>query len=98
MTDREDRPFKTLIWRGITIHIREEAPYCGMQGLNHLDIEAVAPERTPLPFTETGYRSHFYYGEPVADAVEAVLAWLEEAAEEPEWKAREAASRQLTLF
>jgi hypothetical protein len=54
-----------------------------------------------LPFTQTGYRSHFLH----PDEVEAeggpaayVTAWLNAAAKERDWKAVQAATQQLDLF
>jgi hypothetical protein len=51
--------------------------------------------------TETGYRSHFC-GTPLIDdeggPVAFVRAWLDHAADTPEWKAKEAAARQFSLF
>ena len=95
---REETTPETLIWRGVTIHIRSQARCFTMGNLCHFDIEAVSPERTKLPITETGYRSHFFYGELPEDAVAAVRSWLDEEAESAEWKAYEAASKQLSFF
>ena len=65
----------------------------------HFDI--TTENRVPLPFTETGYRSHFLdaseleeYGTPT----DFVKAWLEESAKSKEWKAYEKKKNQLTLF
>lgn len=98
MTDREELPVEVLVWRGVTIHIRRQDKYSGMRNLHHLDIEAVSPERAKLPITETGYRSHFYYGEAVADAVVAVHQWLEDEAKGQDWQAHVQTSQQLNLF
>jgi len=98
MKGREEKPFETLIWRGITIHIRSEAGCFTMRDLCHFDIEAVSPERAKLPITETGYRSHFFYGELPEDVVGAVGSWLDEEAESAEWKLHEASARQLSLL
>lgn len=61
----------------------------------------MAPERAPLPITETGYKSHFCdrreieaAGGPVAYA----LAWLDMAADSKTWREACAARRQLSLF
>jgi hypothetical protein len=66
-------------------------------------IEIRSEGKRILPFTETGYRSHFMNGaEALAefsyDPVEFVLHWLEEAAQDPAWKRREEADRQGSLF
>lgn len=88
----------TMLWRGIRIELKHELCYSTMRDLHHLEILSVEPDRAPLPFTETGFRSHFYYGEPIKDVIAAVTVWLDEDAEGEDWKAAEAKSRQLTLF
>ena len=104
-----DAPYGSTIleWNGIRIEVR----YCpnwldfyeGLYGhkLAHLEIESIAPERTPLPVTETGYRSHFTR----PDVIEAaggpsafVRAWLDDAAKDPRWIAAQKARNQLSLF
>ena len=93
-------------WQGIRIRISYEADYLGMlqsygAGSSPVQVQSIAPERSRLPITETGYRSHF--GEP--DAVSAaggpvafVVAWLEYAARQAEWQAYSQQNRQLSLF
>lgn len=106
MTD-ERYEIHTLEWRGIVLEVR----YCGDwlyfyreiygHALAHIEIEALEPARVPLPITETGYRSHFTSPEQIATAggpVAFVLTALDEAAEDPAWKEREAAARQYSLF
>lgn len=64
MTDRHVETH-TLEWNGIRIEIRYcpswSESYERIYGypLAHLEIEAIDPARTPLPVTETGYRSLF---------------------------------------
>ena len=54
----------TLLWNGIRIEIRycpswSESYECVYgHPLAHLEIETIDPARTPLPVTQTGYRSH----------------------------------------
>ena len=97
----------TLLWNGIRIEIRycpswSESYECVYgHPLAHLEIETIDPARTPLPVTQTGYRSHFTrpdlieeQGGPVASA----RAWLDEAAKDRKWLEREAARKQLSLF
>lgn len=106
MTD-ERYEIHTLEWRGIVLEVR----YCPdwldcyreIYGhpLAHVEIEALEPTRVPLPVTETGYRSHFTSPEEIAEAggpVPFVRAALDQAAEDPAWKEREAAARQHSLF
>lgn len=96
-----------FVWRGITIEVRycpDWSPsYREIYGypLAHLEIEFVNPPKAELPMTETGYRSHFI-GATVIDEEGGAMAfartWLDQAADTPEWKAREAAARQFSLF
>lgn len=54
-----------------------------------------------LPVTDTGYRSQFAAAaeiETAEDITAYVEDWLDEAAKDPRWPEREAASRQLKLF
>ena len=67
-------------WRGIAIEVRHDYEWLGT-GWVHLEIEAVP--RTPLPITETGYRSAFLSKDVLAeyaDETEFVLEWLDDAA------------------
>lgn len=92
-------------WHGIEIEARYNPHHYGE--IAHLEIETVAPERAPLPITETGYRSHFHprglvrpnEGESLGDAaIRSVVEWLDTEAAKPDWKARVEAERQLELF
>lgn len=79
-----------LIWRGIAIDVRSEANWLNT-GLTHIEVETTP--RTPLPITETGYRSHFINPADLAEyggAEGFIRQWLEDAAKN--W------SGQLTLF
>jgi orotate phosphoribosyltransferase len=54
-----------------------------------------------LPITETGYLSHFVAADAIDEAggpVAYVVAWLDRAAQDKEWKSRIEAQRQLSLF
>jgi hypothetical protein len=84
-------------WRGIAIQVDFEA--CRWSGtFDHVEVRSI--DRSPLPITETGYRSAFMpSGEVSADNyVSAVLSWLDEEAKSEQWKVSEQKSRQLTLF
>jgi hypothetical protein len=95
-----EKQIHRLTWRGIEI----EARYTPLQWkvIAHLEIESVAPERAPLPITETGYRSHFHQPGTVeangGDVVAQVTAWLDEEAEKLEWKRHVESCRQFSLF
>jgi hypothetical protein len=96
-----------LQWDGITIEIRYDPDwspsYRQIYGypLAHLEIEALDPVKSPLPMTETGYRSHFCAPADIdaeGGPVDFVRAWLDHDARLPEWKAGQEKRRQLTLF
>ena len=104
-----DRPVEihTLEWNGIRIEIRYcpcwSESYERIYGypLAHLEIEVLEPARTPLPVTQTGYRSYFTRPDVIAECggpVAFACAWLDEAAKDPKWLEREAARKQLSLF
>ena len=49
-------------WSDISIEIRYEPNWLNLDigyDTAHLAIVSIAPDRAPLPITETGYRSHF---------------------------------------
>ena len=87
-------------WQGIEI----EATYCPIRWgvIAHLEIESIRPARAPLPITETGYKSHYHTCGTVeangGDVVAQIVAWLDEEAAKPEWRAHVAKSRQGELF
>ncbi|MBD3728235.1 MAG: hypothetical protein IE933_00860 [Sphingomonadales bacterium] len=88
-------------WAGIEIEATYYSPIkWGV--IAHLEIRSIQPERAPLPITETGYKSHFHACGTVeangGDVVAQIIAWLDEAATKPEWRAYAAKSRQGELF
>ena len=91
-----------IIWRGIKMTINYKENYFDSKnsaGINH--VEVITENKARLPFTETGYRSHFTDGEDVKKyetPTAFVKAWLEESAKSKEWKAYEKKKNQLTLF
>ena len=93
-----DYETRTFVWRGITIELHHAVKYSTMLDLHHLQILSLRPDREALAITETGYLSHFYYGDPLTDTVAAVTQWLDEEARTPEWVAQEASKKQMTLF
>jgi hypothetical protein len=79
MTARDHR----ITWNGMAISIRHVANWVNT-GFDHLEITTIHPERAALPFTETGYRSHFVCPadlESHGGAVAFVIAWLEAESE-----------------
>lgn len=88
---------ETIVWRGIGIEIIHTANY--FDGMDHIEVRS--EDRTPIPITETGYKSHFFPTGGLGEyetAVEFVQAWLDHEANGKAWKAQEFASRQLNLF
>lgn len=85
-------------WHGTTIRI----DYRKRRWNSDFDhVELHVEEGRIIPVTETGYRSHFLpagivdeYGGPA----EFVSAWLDHEAQNPDWKKREEAARQMSLF
>lgn len=81
-----------ITWRGIRIEIIFTPKKFGIVG----HIELHSENRSALPITETGYRSHYIpigSVEQEGGAVAYVTAWLEFEAERTRWS-----GKQLTLF
>jgi hypothetical protein len=104
-SDTRDIETHRTTWHGIELEIGFERNWLGSPPSDyhpsHLEIRSVNPPKEPLPVTETGYLSHFLEpadidnaGGPVAFVVNA----LDKAAKSKEWKAHDAARRQLSLF
>lgn len=92
-----------LVWQGITVTVTYTPCWFAMPGYctAHLELRVVEPVGSPLPFTDTGYRSHFVPPESVAahgGPVAYARAWLDEAAKGSEWQSRSDTKQQLTLF
>lgn len=87
-----------IVWRGRSIRLRYAALRWSV--IDHVEIESV--DGAPLPFTETGYISHFF--DPVtppydqAQLIELVLIWLDETAKSKSWVEAETARTQYSLF
>jgi len=88
-------------WQGIEI----EAIYTPNKwggAIAHLEIRSIAPERAPLPITETGYLSHFHECGTIeangGDVVAQIIEFLDAAADQPAWRRYVEASRQGELF
>lgn len=81
-----------IIWRGIALTITFTPNWLKLA--DHIEIETEG--RTPLPVTETGYRSHFVPTGTIdahGGAVAFVTAWLDDAAKRTGW-----GGAQLSLF
>ena len=92
----------TLVWRGIKILIHYKSNYFdSTSGFSIAHFDITTENRVPLPFTETGYRSHFLGANELEEyktPTDFVKAWLEESAKSKVWKAYEKRKNQLTLF
>ena len=96
-----------ITWNGIQIeitHTPDVSPAFWAsygQPLDHLEVRSLAPEREPLPITDTGYPSHFTARkivEEVGGPAALVLAWPDYFAQSPLWKAKQITRQQLDLF
>lgn len=92
----------TLIWRGIKIMIHYKSNYFdSTNGFSIAHFDITTENRVPLPFTESGYRSHFLDAselEKYDTPVDFVKTWLAETAKSEEWKKQERKRNQLSLF
>lgn len=101
----EERHSRRLAWRGIAVQIEYRPYWLGVRtredGDDVAHLEITTPDRSPLPITKTGYRSHFTSRAAVEDAggpVAFVAALLDEAALSPEWRRYLEQRRQGDLF
>ena len=83
MTQREVYSHR-IDWNGITVEVTHEPNWLNTSDVGyataHIQLCGVAPERAPLPMTETGYRSHFLPAEEVTEAggpIAYARAWLD---------------------
>ena len=93
-----------LHWQDINIEITYQ-PRWGNDsvGVSHLEVRSLNPERSPLPITETGYRSHFFYSDEIYSVEEIkglVEDWLNKDTQQTTWKAyqHEQKNQHFTLF
>ena len=89
-----------LEWNGILIEISYSPNYFG-DIIANLDIKTIAPEKSKLPITSTGYRSHFLQDTEMQSfdsPVSYVREWLDEAAKSKEWIELQESLNQLSLF
>lgn len=95
----------TMIWQGISITVKYNPDYSAstkeIMGFRLAHLEVETKNRVPLPFTESGYRSHFSHAteiEKYGTPIEFVQAWLDETAKSKKWKKYVEQKNQLTLF
>ncbi len=94
-----------IVWRGLQVRVSFNPEYSKTYKdfygypLGHLEVIVIFPERSPLPISETGYKSSFLSPEDVlaeGGPAHYVQAWLDHAAQSPAWK--EKAAKQMVLF
>ncbi|WP_422005791.1 hypothetical protein [Pyruvatibacter mobilis] len=84
-------------WRGVAISVSYHRHQ--WSEFDHIVVNVIGDGI--IPITETGYRSHYLLSDVTDEyggAVAYVLAWLEHEAQTPQWKKRQEAERQLSLF
>jgi hypothetical protein len=87
-----------IVWEGIVVEITYHKSRWNSD-FDHIELRVEEGRITPV--TETGYRSHFL---PAGIVDEHgghegfVRTWLDHEADNPDWKKREDASRQLSMF
>lgn len=93
-------PLHTVIdWQGISLSVEFTSNRFGTS-VHHLEIHVLQPEGAVIPITDTGYRSHFFSEplETVAEVETYLRTWLDSAALASDWKRRQEAARQFSLF
>jgi len=84
----------------VRIRITHSRDYLDM-GQDHIEVQSLAPAKSPLPITETGYRSHFLSPLELINAggpVTFVTAWLDTEAKGKAWSKAVNAKLQGDLF
>lgn len=84
----------------INIRITHARDYLS-SGNDHIEVESIAPKRSPLPITETGYRSHFLPPLELMNAggpVTFVTAWIDQEAKGKAWSKAATVKQQGDLF
>jgi hypothetical protein len=105
--DEKEIRVTVITWRGISIELTEEIDWLGLRKhcpdweKTKLEIRIINPLPHPLPITETGFQIRYMHPATFEEAggLEAfVLAWLDHAAQSPEWKKIADKACQLSLF
>lgn len=85
-------------WQGVLLSITFHERRWNLE-FDHLEIRVIGEGE--IPITETGYRSNFLPAGITAEfggPDDYVRAWLDFEAQSPEWKKRQEAARQMSLF
>lgn len=97
--DMEPQTYR-FVWQGIGI----EATYAPLRWgvIDHLEIRTTEPQGVQLPFTSTGYLSHFMQPGTIEAhggyVVAQIVSWLDDEAAKPDWLKHLEVSRQGKLF
>ena len=87
-----------ITWEGREIRLSYTPRWCAQ--IDHVEVQTI--DRTPLPITETGYKSHFFGPvDPIMSIHEIermVIAWLDSEAAKQPWQDYLLTSQQLSLF
>jgi len=84
----------------VRVRITHSRDYLSL-GHDHVEVESIRPKKTPLPITDTGYRSHFVKPLDLANnggPVTLVTAWLDREARNPAWRKTQSQRAQGDLF
>ena len=91
-----DKLIQGIIWQGREVEVSYDPDWLSGTA-QHLELRSIRP----LPVTQTGYRSRFLTTDQVMDASQVkvfVKAWLDDAADDKNWRKREERDRQGELF
>lgn len=95
---------ETIVWQGVTLSVTYlPNPYnlpadtC----VCHFEIQVISPKDAKLPFTETGYKSHFTHPSNIGnyeDPIDFVRDWLDYESKQPAWQKYLGEQNQMSLF
>lgn len=87
-----------ITWEGRDIRLSYTPRWC--EQIDHIEVQTI--DRTPLPISETGYKSHFFGPVdpimPIYEIERMVIAWLDNEAAKQPWQNYLLTSQQLSLF
>lgn len=88
---------RVIEWRGQNVRLIYLP--ARFNGVCHLEFHS--ENRAPLPITETGYLSHFFFSDNAPsfeDVIQNAIAWLDDEAQSKRWKNHVEASKQGDLL
>nr|WP_319514387.1 hypothetical protein [uncultured Cohaesibacter sp.] len=99
-----DHQIYNFTWHDGVQNIEIEVLYSPLESgiISHFEIRSTSPEKAPLPITETGYLSHYFYPGSVdftdIGVEQFIRNWLDQEAAKLQWKNWIESERQFTLF